>query len=108
MEQLIAFCEVFGKPLAILLGGLLVMLFVVRPLLKLLGTPPKKGGTAGRGGSGRAQAPLSKKEIDALAEELEASLGGRKPTLSDQEKISRLAQSDPERAKELVRRWLRQ
>ena len=105
MDQFVSFCEVFGKPLAILLGGLMVMLFVVRPLMKLLSAAPKER-AAGRGG--RSPAPLSKKEVDALAAELEASLGGRKPTLSDQEKISRLAQSDPERAKELVRRWLRQ
>jgi len=107
MEQFVSFCEVLGKPLAIVVVMLLVLLFVVRPLLQLLSATPK--GAGGGSGSGRATAsPLSKKEIDALAEELEASLGGRKPTLSDQEKITRLAQSDPERAKELVRRWLRQ
>lgn len=105
MEQLLSFCEVFGKPLLILLAVLAVAAFVLLPLLKLLkGAPPQ-----GRMQSGKtAERPLSKKEIDALAEELEASLGGRKPTLSDQEKISRLAQSDPEKAKELVRRWLRE
>ncbi|MDH3394021.1 MAG: hypothetical protein OEL66_08435 [Desulfobulbaceae bacterium] len=104
MEQFISFCEVFGKPLLVLLVLLLVVAFVVVPLLKLLTASPKGKKTA----RPAAERPMSKEEIDALAEELEASLGGNKPSLSDQEKISRLAKSDPEKAKELVRRWLRE
>lgn len=103
MEQFVSFCEVFGKPLLILLALLVVVVFVIRPLLKVLTVAPKS-----KPQPMPAERPLSKKEIDALAAELEASLGGHKPSLSDQEKISRLAQSDPEKAKELVRRWLRE
>ena len=103
MEQLISFLEAFGAPLAVLLILVLVVVFVILPAIKLLSVPSKKG-VAKR----KVERPLSKKEIDALAEDLEASLARRKPTLSDQEKISRLAKSDPEKAKELVRRWLRE
>ena len=98
MQQFVSIMEAFGKPLALLVV-LLVLLLVVRPLVKLLTAAPK--GKAPEG-------PLSKEEVDALAEELEASLIGRKPTLTDREKITRLAQSDPERAKDLIRSWLRE
>ncbi len=99
MEYLISFFESFGLPLAILL----VVLFLGVWLVKLLTMAPKGGG-AGK----VAERPMSKDEVDALAAELEVSIGGGKPTLSDQEKITRLAQSDPERAKDLVRHWLRE
>ena len=103
MESSLSFLVAFGPLLIVLVILALVLLFVVRPLVRLAGD---------RAGLERRMAerkkPLSKAEVDALAEELEASLARGKPTLSDQERITRLAQSDPEKAKELVRRWLRQ
>jgi len=102
MESLLSFLVAFGPLLIVLVILALVLVFVVRPLVRLAGD---------RSGLERRTAerkPLSKAEVDALAEELEASLARGKPTLSDQERITRLAQSDPEKAKELVRRWLRQ
>jgi len=100
MEKVLTLVELLAKPLLVLVVVLLVLLFVVRPLVKLLGARPPKGPAR--------PAPLSEKQFNALAAELEASMGKRKPTLSDQEKITRLAQSDPDRARDLVRRWLRQ
>ncbi len=112
METFLAVLTQFGRPLVLLAIVLLLGCFVLVPLLRLLGQGKAgKAGMAGRGGgggkAGGTRSP-SRAEIDALAEELEASLRKRRPTLSDQERIARLAQSDPEKAKELVRRWLRQ
>ena len=107
MEQLIAVLDAYGSQLGFLLAFLVVFIFIVRSLVKLLAVGPgKKSRDSHSAVTGGA---LSRKDADILVAELEESLGiGRKPSLSDQEKIARLAKSDPERAKELVRHWLRQ
>ena len=103
MKQFVAFMDAFGLPLLVFVAVVLVVVFVVWPIMKLLSVSEN-----GRAQQHKEERPLSKKEVDALVEELEASLFSRKPTLTDQEKINRLAKSDPEKAKELVCRWLRE
>lgn len=104
MERLVSFIEAYGPQLAVLLAMLFVVLFVVRPLVKLLAAEPKNS----QASRAETERPLSKEEADTLVAELEESFGLRKPSATDQDKISRLAESDPERAKDLVRHWLRQ
>lgn len=100
METIVSLVARFGPLAVFLVIGGLGLFFVVFPLLRLLAGRTKKAPPAA------APPSLSKQEADALVEELEASLSRGKPTLTDQERISRLARSDPERARDLVRRWL--
>jgi flagellar M-ring protein FliF len=93
--------EGLAKPLVYLLIAVAVMLLIVRPFLRLLAAKPFEGRrrplvemAEGGGGAGMATAE----------EDLSLSPRG----LTDQERIYRLAQSDPDRAADLVRRWLRE
>lgn len=89
-----------AMPLVYLLIALAVILLVVRPFLKMLASKDIEAKQAaimaaaggGRGGEG--------------GEDEDLSFGPK--GLSDQERIYRLAQSDPDRAADLVRRWLRE
>lgn len=91
--------EWLAMPFMYLLIAVLVILFVIKPFFKLLAAKQiethrvadmaEHGGMMGAGG-----------------EEEDLSLSPR--GLTDQERIYRLAQSDPDRAADLVRRWLRE
>ena len=103
MEKWRAMSEWLAMPLVYVLVALLVILFVVKPFLKIIATKQLEAGAGGpvskHGGHGPA--------VGAVAgEEEDFSLAPR--GLSDQERIYRLAQSDPDRAADLVRRWLRE
>jgi flagellar M-ring protein FliF len=103
MEKWRAMMEWLAMPLVYLLVALLVLLFVIKPFLKILATKQletRAGGPVPRpGGHGPAIG-------GAALEEEDLSLAPR--GISDQERIYRLAQSDPDRAADLVRRWLRE
>jgi flagellar M-ring protein FliF len=92
--------EWLAMPIITLLVALLVILFVVKPFFKILAAkqvqPHRFATTTGRGGQ----------QIVAAGEEEDLTLAPR--GLTDQERIFRLAQSDPDRAADLVRRWLRE
>ncbi len=88
-------------PLVYFLMFVVFLLFVVRPFFRLLAEKQAElepqamqaageGGAAGSGAAGEEELQLSPKR------------------LTDKEKIYRLAQSDPDRAADLVRRWLRE
>ena len=91
--------EWLAMPIVYLLIAVSFLLFVVRPLLKLLAT--KKVGS-------HRIAEISEKAaaLGITPEEEDLSLAPK--GLTDQDRIFRLAQSDPDRAADLVRRWLRQ
>ncbi len=101
MDKWRGMMEWLAMPVISLLIALLVILFVVKPFLKILATKQleaqrhaalgEHGARLGGGGEG---------------EEEDLSLSPR--GLTDQERIFRLAQSDPDRAADLVRRWLRE
>ncbi|MCX5875740.1 MAG: flagellar basal-body MS-ring/collar protein FliF, partial [Deltaproteobacteria bacterium] len=102
MEKYRAMLEWLAMPLVYLLGAVLVLLFVIKPFLKILATKQletRAGGVSRPGGHGPAVGGVAMEEEDL-------SLAPR--GISDQERIYRLAQSDPDRAADLVRRWLRE
>lgn len=100
LEKWRELAEWLAMPVITLLIVLLVILFVVKPFFKLLAAKQveshKLAVTTDRLGH----------PIAAAAGEEELSLSPR--GLTDQERIYRLAQSDPDRAADLVRRWLRE
>ena len=93
-----------AQPLIYLLVSICFVFFVVRPFFRLLSNKqveeqqrvslPTKVGSKGvsGGGEGGREEDLSLKPV----------------AMSDREKIYKLAQTDPDRAADLVRRWLRQ
>ena len=104
MEKYRAMAEWLAMPLVYLLVAVLVLLFVIKPFLKILATKQletRTGGTMVRPG---AHGPALGGVEGGEEEDLSLAPRG----LSDQERIYRLAQSDPDRAADLVRRWLRE
>ncbi len=99
MEKWRELVERLAMPLIYLLIAVAFLLFVVRPFFRLLTVKQMEAQRAAESAERSAQAL-------AVAEEEDLSLLPR--GLSDQEKIFRLAQSDPARAADLVRRWLRE
>jgi len=91
--------ERLAMPLIYLLIAVAFLLFVVRPFFRLLTVKQVEAQRAAE------MAERSAHELVAGDEE-DLSLIPR--GLSEQEKIFRLAQSDPARAADLVRRWLRE
>ncbi len=106
MDKWIDLLERFSIPLAIILGVILVFLFVLRPLLRIISTGApvqvmRPGGRVIAAGGPQL-------EGEAGLEEEEEDLSLKPRSMTDKEKIYRLAQSDPDRAADLVRRWLRE
>ncbi len=103
MEKYRAIMEWLAMPLVYLLVALLVILFVIKPFLKILAAKQLEAGAAGAMAKHGVHGPAVG---GVAAEEEDLSLAPR--GLTDQERIYRLAQSDPDRAADLVRRWLRE
>jgi flagellar M-ring protein FliF len=91
-------------PLVYLLVAVLVILFVVKPFLKLLASKQLETRAGGIGPRAGGHGPA----VGGIAAEEEEDLSLAPRGLTDQERIYRLAQSDPDRAADLVRRWLRE
>lgn len=83
---------ILAKPLLLIVILLLLYIFCIKPLLGMLEQPP---------------AATQKKAPAADQDEAESALRLPPKRMTDQERLNRLAQSDPERAKELIRQWLR-
>ncbi|HSR36999.1 MAG TPA: flagellar basal-body MS-ring/collar protein FliF, partial [Desulfurivibrionaceae bacterium] len=95
--------EWLAMPIVYLLIALGVLLFVIKPFFRILTTKQLEGRrVVERGEGGHFVAGVSTGEPGE--EDLSLSPKG----LTDQERIYRLAQSDPDRAADLVRRWLRE
>ncbi|MGV1099465.1 hypothetical protein ACUUL3_08645 [Thiovibrio sp. JS02] len=78
------------KPIIFLIILTLVYYCCIRPMRKILSPPlPRKSQPAAK-----------------AADEEDPLLTPKR--MSDRERINRLAQSDPERAKELIRKWLKE
>ncbi|WP_049824369.1 flagellar M-ring protein FliF C-terminal domain-containing protein [Desulfurivibrio alkaliphilus] len=100
MEQWRELAEWLAMPMVYLLIALAVILFVVRPFLRLLAAKDLEAKRAAQMAAAGAVAGAGEQEEEDL------TLGPK--GLTDQERIYRLAQSDPDRAADLVRRWLRE
>lgn len=100
LEKWHALIENLAVPIALLLVALAFLLFVVRPFLRLLS---KQQQEAQRKAELAAQAGL----LETRGEDGE-DLTFQPLGMTDKERIYKLAQSDPERAADLVRRWLRE
>ncbi|MDH5298775.1 MAG: flagellar basal-body MS-ring/collar protein FliF, partial [Desulfobulbaceae bacterium] len=100
MEKWRELVERLAMPLIYLLIAIAFLLFVVRPFFRLLTVKQVEAQRAAE------LAERSARELATGESEEDLSLVPR--ALSDQEKIFRLAQSDPARAADLVRRWLRE
>ncbi|OGR00149.1 MAG: flagellar M-ring protein FliF [Deltaproteobacteria bacterium RIFOXYD12_FULL_55_16] len=105
MEKWRGMAEWLLMPLVYLLVAVLVMLFIVRPFMKLLTTRQTETHSGGTLAMPGGHAPVAG-GLGLAGEEEDFSLAPR--GLTDQERIYRLAQSDPDRAADLVRRWLRE
>jgi len=93
--------ERLAMPLIYLMIAVAFLLFVVRPFFRLLTVKQVEAQRA---------AEMAERPASALVkdDEEEDDLSLMPRSLSDQEKIFRLAQSDPARAADLVKRWLRE
>jgi flagellar M-ring protein FliF len=102
MERWQRLVEGLATPVIYLLVAICFVFFVVRPFFRLLTNKQleehrRTMTTVGKPGVG----------VEGLAQE-EEDFTLRPVAMSDKEKIYKLAQSDPDRAADLVRRWLRQ
>jgi len=97
-----------AQPLIYLLVSICFVFFVVRPFFRLLTNKQQEE-------KQQALQQVSKSKLRGVAaaqaeeeEALEEDLALKPVAMSDREKIYKLAQTDPDRAADLVRRWLRQ
>jgi len=90
-----------AMPMVYLFLGFGIMLLIVRPFFRFLANRPAGGGRAalpsGPAGSGMITSAVEEEELGLVPK-----------GLTDKERIFRLAQSDPNRAADLVRKWLRE
>lgn len=99
MDKWRGLIEKIALPLIILIVVMAVIFFVLRPFLSLLAEQSRL--------RAREKAETSDSEQDG-EKVVEEDLSLKPLGLSDKERIYRLAQSDPDRAADLVRRWLRE
>lgn len=95
MDQWRGLIEHLAKPLMYLLVVVVLLLFVVRPFFRMMSDKQLEK---------QRMAILSEKGI--VEEEEDLTLPEK--ALTDRERIYRLAQSDPNRAADLVKRWLKE
>ncbi len=94
--------EAMAQPLVYLLVAVCFVFFVIRPFFRIL---------SGRQLDEQRRALAASRPGGAVADEeavSEEDLSLKPIGITDKEKIYKLAQSDPDRAADLVRRWLRQ
>ncbi len=96
--------ERMAMPIFYLIAGFCVFLFVVKPFFRAMATQPLAAPAARRRVA--AGATASPRGPEAILDEEDISLQPK--AMTDKERIFKLAQSDPDRAADLVRRWLRE
>jgi len=97
-EKLQPIIERATMPMVYLMTMLCVIIFVIKPLFNLLSTRQMEMQRAG----------IEGEASEDVAREEEEQLSLKPVGLNDRERIYKLAQSDPDRAADLVRRWLRE
>ena len=96
-EKWRALVEKIAMPLVLLIVAGAFLMFIVKPFIRLLSEQKFIAVTEG---------PVGELADATIEEEEDLSL--KPKTMTDKERIYKLAQSDPERAADLVRRWLRE
>lgn len=91
--------EHLAVPLVLLLVAVAFIMFVIRPFIRLLGNQQLEA---------QRKAELAARSALKRGTEEQEDLSLTPIGMSDKEKMYKLAQSDPERAADLVRRWLRE
>ncbi len=86
-------------PLVLLIMALGLVMFVIRPFFRLMASQHEAAQRA---------ADMAQKELAMADGETPEDLSLTPMGMSDKERIFKLAQSDPDRAADLVRRWLRE
>jgi flagellar M-ring protein FliF len=100
LEKWRVLLEQVAVPFVLLLVAMAFLFFVVRPFLRLLSNQQYES---------RRQAEMAAKAVLGKAPGEEAEDLSLTPLgMTDKERMYKLAQSDPERAADLVRRWLRE
>lgn len=100
MDKWRSLMEHLAVPIVLLIVALGFLLFVVRPFLKLLRNQQLE--------AKRAAEQAEKDAMKVEKAEGEEDLALQPIGMTDRERIFKLAQSDPARAADLVRRWLRE
>jgi flagellar M-ring protein FliF len=103
LEKWRSLLEHLAVPVVLLLVAVAFLFFVVRPFLRMLSNQQLETQRQAEMAARTAAAPGAR----GVAEEPE-DLTLQPLGMTDKEKIYKLAQSDPERAADLVRRWLRE
>ncbi|MCJ7600081.1 MAG: flagellar M-ring protein FliF [Desulfobulbaceae bacterium] len=97
LEKWRSLFEHLAVPFVLLLVAVAFIMFVIRPFIRLLGKQQLEA---------QRQTKLAARSGLKMGEEEDLTL--QPLGMTDKEKIYKLAQSDPERAADLVRRWLRE
>ncbi len=100
LEKWRSLTEHLAIPLVLLVIAIALIMFVVRPFMKLL--------TQQQLEAQRQAEFASQPSVEELSGEEQDDLSLKPIPLTDRERMYKLAQSDPERAADLVRRWLRE
>jgi flagellar M-ring protein FliF len=98
IDRILPIIEQMAMPLVYLISAICAILFIIRPFFALLSKKQMEGKRMG---------VLSEAEEAGIREQ-EEELALRPLGLTDRERIYKLAQSDPSRAADLVKRWLRE
>lgn len=98
MEKWSALIEKVAMPLILLIVAGTFLLFIVKPVVRLISEQKFLS---------EAEGPVGELAGGAVMDE-EEDLSLKPRAMTDKERIYKLAQSDPERAADLVRRWLRE
>ncbi len=99
MEKWRSLVDVLAVPVVLLVIAVAFLMFVVRPFLRLLANQQLV--------AQKSEAGVTRVSVGEGAED-EEDLSLTPRGMTDKERIYKLAQSDPERAADLVRRWLRE
>jgi flagellar M-ring protein FliF len=99
LEKWRSLLEHLAVPFVLLLVAVAFIMFVIRPFMRLLSNQPLEA---------QRKAELAARTGLKKGTEEQEDLSLQPLGMTDKEKIYKLAQSDPERAADLVKRWLRE
>ncbi|MBU0673564.1 MAG: flagellar M-ring protein FliF [Proteobacteria bacterium] len=108
MEKIEGPLRQFIGPLVYLFLGFGIIFLVIKPLMKILTSPMRMVPVTVAGGGRGLHAVVGGESEGPPGRETEEEMSLTPRGLTDKERMYRLAQTDPDRAADLVRRWLRE